>query len=72
MSNPTTTLTPAQLHAAGVDALARELGPTGMVRFLRHFESGRGDYTLERDERLGDDDVATLAKRIKAQRRRKR
>ena len=43
-----------------------------MARFLLLFESGRGDYTAERDELLGDDDVASLAKRIKARRKRKR
>ena len=65
-------MTAAELRAAGLDALARELGPIGMARFLLLFESGRGDYTAERDELLGDDDVASLAKRIKARRKRKR
>ena len=41
-------MTLAQIHADGLQALARELGPVGMVRFLQQFEEGRGDYTAER------------------------
>ena len=68
MSDPTATMTPAQIRAAGVDALARELGPIGMVRFLQQFEPGRGDYSAARHQWLGDDDVETLASRIRARR----
>ena len=37
-----------QVRARGLRALARELGPTDLVRFLQHSESGSGDYTVER------------------------
>ena len=36
------------IRQAGVEALVRELGPVGMIRFLQQFETGRGDYTAER------------------------
>lgn len=31
-----------------MEALARELGPVGTVRFLQLFENGVGDYTADR------------------------
>ena len=42
------TLSSEALRAAGLDALRRELGVSGMVRFLQQFENGNGDYTAER------------------------
>jgi len=45
---------PVVLRKAGLDVLAKELGPLGMVLFLRQFDTGYGDYTLERDELLKD------------------
>ena len=36
------------VRRAGVAALARELGPVGIVRFFQQFETGSGDYTAER------------------------
>ncbi len=58
------TLTLEQIRRKGLEALVRELGPAGMARFLQQFESGRGDYTAEREQWLGDDDVKTLAAKI--------
>ena len=56
------TMTPETLRQAGLDALRRELGPTGMVRFLQQFEMGCGDYTAERWQWLtADADVDSLA-----------
>jgi len=42
------TATLDDIRRAGMDALVRELGPVGMIRFLQQFETGRGDYTTER------------------------
>jgi hypothetical protein len=55
----------SEIRNAGLEALARELGPVGMVRFLQQFETERGDYTRERDSWLGDDSVETLVAKIK-------
>jgi hypothetical protein len=41
----TTEMTLNEIRAKGLAALARELGPTGYVRFLQQFEAGSGDYT---------------------------
>jgi hypothetical protein len=63
------TLNPAKLRVAGYKALAAALGPLGMARFIRQFEQGRGDYTRERREWLRDPSVATVAARIRAQKK---
>lgn len=49
-----------EIRRRGLDALARELGPVGMVRFLQQFETGSGDYTAERAGILGTPSVAEL------------
>ena len=55
------------IRERGFDALARELGVTGMAIFIRQFENGSGDYTEEREESLKDvsidDIVASIKKR---------
>ncbi len=60
-----------EIRAAGLAALTRELGPVGMARFLHQFESGRGDYTRERESWLGGETVETLADKIRLARDRK-
>jgi len=47
----------AELRRAGIDALAKALGPVGMARFLQQFDSGKGDYTAERSRILGNPSV---------------
>ena len=42
----------AELRRAGIDALARALGPVGMARFLQQFDPGQGEYTAERSRIL--------------------
>lgn len=53
-----------EIRRRGLEALSRELGPAGMARFLQQFESGRGDYTTEREQWLADDNVEALAAKI--------
>lgn len=54
------TATPAEIRRAGLDAVARALGPVGLARFLRLYEDGQGDYTAERDALLGTPTVNEL------------
>lgn len=42
-----------EIRRAGLEALRRELGPRGMVLFLRQFIEPSGDYTAERAELVG-------------------
>ncbi len=57
-------MTDYQIRNAGLDILARELGPVGMLRFMQQFEHGQGDYTEERHTWLTETDVQTLADKI--------
>ncbi len=62
----TTSTTPPldEIRRAGLEALHRELGPVGMVRFLQQFENGSGDYTAERAELQGNPTVAEIVEAL--------
>lgn len=58
-----------EILRAGMEALRRELGPTGVIRFLQQFSKGSGDYTAERHELLGNpsvDEIVDAIERRKA------
>lgn len=48
----TTASNPAALRQLGIEALTKALGPVGMVRFMRQFEMGSGNYTQDREALL--------------------
>lgn len=58
-----------QIRIAGMEALARELGIVGMIRFLQQFETGHGDYSKDRHEWLDGQDIDTIVKRIQERRK---
>lgn len=60
----TATATLQEIRRAGVEALRRELGVVGMVRFLQQFETGTGDYTKERQQLTGMTGVRALAEQV--------
>jgi hypothetical protein len=62
-------MTSEEIRQAGLEALVRELGPAGTVRFLQQFETGHGDYSTERHSWLDNIDVRTLAEKIHQQRK---
>jgi hypothetical protein len=62
------TLNPTMIRKLGLEALAKALGPIGMVRFLQQFDTGVGDYTKERELWLKDTDVKTIVEEIKSRR----
>ncbi len=62
------TMSLEQIRIAGMEALARELGIVGMVRFLQQFETGHGDYSRDRHKWLDDQDVEDIVKRIRERR----
>lgn len=64
----TTTMSLEEIRRAGLEALERELGPVGMVRFLQQFNKGSGDYTAERAELLGNPTVAQLGEALQRMR----
>ena len=64
-----TTMTLEQVRTKGLQALADELGPVGMVRFLQQTETGRGDYSHERHARIRKQGIAALVRRLEARRK---
>ncbi|MCG3130814.1 MAG: hypothetical protein FLDDKLPJ_01587 [Phycisphaerae bacterium] len=60
-------LSDPEVRRAGLEALNERLGPAGMIRFLRMFDPGRGDYTAERHQWLDpltlDDIVRSIENR---------
>lgn len=59
-----------EIRTAGLEALLRDLGPDGLIRFLRQFGVGSGDYTRDRHRLLPDGDLDELASEIRASRKR--
>ena len=57
----TSALTLNQIRQKGLEVLLRELGPVGMIRFMQQFETGSGDYSVERHEWLADQTVEGIA-----------
>ncbi|MEK7404797.1 MAG: hypothetical protein AAB225_06785 [Acidobacteriota bacterium] len=62
-------LTDEEIRTRGLEALHRELGPAGMVRFLRQFELGRGDYSAERHQWLRGQSLEDLIGELRGSRR---
>ena len=62
-------VTPTQIRERGLEALAKALGPVGMVRFLQQFELGSGDYTRDRENWLKDLSVRNVVSEIKTHRK---
>ncbi len=63
------TMSLEQIRIAGMEALARELGIVGMVRFLQQFETGHGNYSKDRYQWLDNQDMETVMKRIREKRK---
>ena len=64
----TKTMSPIVIRKAGLEAVAKKLGPLGMVRFLQQFETGLGDYTRERTQWLKDMDIHEIVTEIRKKR----
>lgn len=62
------TMTLEQIRRTGLEILAHELGPVGMVRFMQQFEMGQGDYSTERHQWLDTLDVPAIAEQIEQRR----
>ncbi|WP_420642968.1 hypothetical protein [Candidatus Leptofilum sp.] len=62
------TMTLNQIRQKGLEVLSRELSPVGMIRFMQQFETGSGDYSVERHEWLDDLTLEDIYQRIKERR----
>ena len=67
----TETLTLYEIRTIGFEALLRELGPAGAIRFIQQYESGHGDYTRNRTKLLPKKPVREIGKQIMKQRQSK-
>jgi hypothetical protein len=53
-------LTLEQIRQQGLEALRKRLGRAGMVRFLQQFETGHGNYALDRHAWVDETTLAEL------------
>jgi len=60
--------TPVQIRKKGLDALAKALGPLGMIRFLQQYDMGSGNYTQERRQWLKEETLSQIVGEIKSKR----
>lgn len=67
----TQTISPVVLRKVGLEAVAKALGPLGLVRFLQQFETGDGDYTKERERWLKGLSVQDIISEIKSKRKKR-
>ncbi|RJP36163.1 MAG: hypothetical protein C4547_07940 [Phycisphaerales bacterium] len=63
-------MTDPEVRRAGLEALSERLGPAGMIRFLRMFDPGRGDYTEERHQWLDQLTLEDIRRSIEVRRTR--
>lgn len=61
-------MTPFEINRIGYKALTDALGFDGMIRFLRQFEPGAGDYTQERHRWLDQFTVEDIFAQIEQNR----
>ncbi len=64
METKASELTMEEIRSAGLNALFKNLGVVGMVRFLQYADKGQGDYTKERHTWLGNPDLDEIAREI--------
>ena len=62
-------LTPVEIQRAGWEALKKELGLTGALRFLLQYERGEGDYTKLRRKLFKGETVESLTDKMRKRRR---
>ena len=62
------TMTPSDVRKAGLEAVAKKLGPLGKVRFLRQFETGHGNYTKDRQQWLKNLEIQEIVSSIRKKR----
>ncbi len=61
-------MTPLEINHLGYQVLTEALGFDGMVRFLRQFEFGSGDYSKDRHQWLDDFTVEDIFNQVQHQR----
>jgi hypothetical protein len=67
----TETLSFYEIRTVGFEALLRELGPAGAIRFIQQYETGQGDYTRDRKKLLQKKSVREIGGEIMKKRQSK-
>lgn len=67
----TQTMSLEQIRITGMEALARELGIVGMIRFLQQFETGHGNYSKDRHQWLDNQNMDSVINRIQERQQQK-
>ncbi len=60
----TETLSFYEIRTIGFEALLRELGPAGAIRFIQQYETGQGDYTRDRKKLLPKKSIREISTEI--------
>ena len=58
-----------QIKLLGLQAIKKELGVMGFIRFIQQFETGEGNYTEDRKKWQKKYSVKSLAEEIKKRRK---
>lgn len=53
-----------EIRMIGFEILIRKLGPAGAIRFIQQYETGQGDYTLDRRKLLPNRSVREIGSEI--------
>jgi hypothetical protein len=61
-------LSQEEIRSIGLEVLARELGPAGLIRFFQMYEHGNGDYTQGREDILPRQTAAQITEKIRQNR----
>ena len=64
-------MTLQEIRTIGFEALLRELGPAGTIRFIQQYEIGSGDYTRNRRKILPKKSVKEIGEQIQKDRQSK-
>ena len=59
-------MTNIEIQRKGIDALIKNLGYSGMIRFLEQYDLGSGDYTRERHQIHKSKTVKNIVKEIQS------
>jgi hypothetical protein len=57
-------LTPHEVSTKGFETLVKELGPGTALQFIGPYESGRGDYTVERRRILSGLKLSDIRRKV--------
>ena len=59
------TQSPIAIRQKAYEVLLKELGPVELIRFIQSLEFGVGDYTKDRDKKLGESSLEEVFQEIK-------